>query len=360
MSKVHVWLRWLFLLVVIFGLTLFFLTIDRRERETGYLEVAENITCETDSSAQFIASAWQALENENIPRALACSREVVKRYTGEAIVQQRQLGSSIPVTPEEYAALNDVGTAWFIQGEALVAISEKRPLRDYEELYALAAYHFAQSHYPSAYALYATGGYWPVRQAAFCRSYQYFPDQMAQLPAVYTNVYDFSNCYVPSGFMPSKEQYDTTVEPDWRGNPHSGGTCMRVVYSAASASVDHGAWEGVYMQYPANNWGEEQGLDLSRASDLTFWARGEAGGEVVEFRVGGICPEEAAYCDSLEVSLGTVTLNTEWQQYTMDLSRSDRACVIGAFAWVVTARNNPNGATFYLDDIVFVEGSTQQ
>jgi hypothetical protein len=356
MSKIHARPRQVFLLGVLLSLAFSFFFVDRRNRETNYLEVAEDIACEADSSAQLIADAWQSLEHGNIPRALACSRAVIEKYSDEANAQQCKLDSRIPENPEDYPVLNDVGTAWFIQGEAIYAITEVRPLRRYELQYALAAYQFAQSRYPSAQALYISGGYWPVRQAAFCRSYQHLPDQANQLPDVYTNLYDFSNCYVPSGFIPAKEQYDTTVDPGWRKNSHDGETCMRIVYSAVS-----GDWEGVYLQYPENNWGQEPGLDLSRrVSALNFWARGEKGNEIVEFKIGGICVDEAEYCDSLETSSGTVTLTTEWQRYTMDLSSMDHSCVIGAFAWVVTASNNPNGATFYLDDIAFVEENCQQ
>jgi hypothetical protein len=130
---------------------------------------------------------------------------------------------------------------------------------------------------------------------------------------------------------------------------------MQVKYSAASAATDPSDWgEGVYMQYPENNWGDEKGLDLSEVSALTFWARGEHGGEIVEFKVGDINAEDKRYSDTFNRSIGTVTLETEWQQYEIAMEDFDRSCVIGAFAWVVTASNNPNGVTFYLDDVVFV------
>lgn len=353
MSKVRTWIsgrRGILLL----GAACFFLLalsdVHQHSREPDYLAQAEKIDCQANSSAKLIADAWQSLEHENVPRALACSWQVIAQYSDEADAQQRRLGTDIPANPETYPALNDVGTAWLIQGEALYTISQKTTTNVSEQMSALAAYQFATSRYPSAYSLYASGGYWPVRQAAFCRSYQYFPAQAVQLPAVYTDQYDFSNCYLPSGFMPKKEHYDMTVTSAWQENPHSGTTCIQVVYSAMS-----GGWEGVYLQYPENNWGEEAGLNLSRAAALTFWARGARGGEIVEFKIGGIKAEGAEHWDSLEVSLGTVKLETGWRQYTLDLRERNRSSIIGAFAWMVTAQNDPNGVTFYLDDIVFTE-----
>lgn len=363
MSKdYYVWIRRSLLVGGVLCLILFpiLVFIERRGRETDFLKASVELSCTADSSAQLIANAWASLDNDNVTRALACSLEVINKYSYEALAQQRELGAEIPADPGQYPVLNDVGTAWFIQGEAVHAITEIRPLRDYETRHAQAAYQFALSRYPSAYALYEEGGYWPVRQAAFCCSHQHFPRHSARLPAVYTDLYDYHNCYVPSGFMPEKEKYDTVVDPGWRENPHSGETCMQIKYSAASAATDPSDWgEGVYMQYPENNWGDERGLDLTEASALTFWARGEHGGEIVEFKVGGINAEDKRHSDTFEYSMGTVTLETEWQQYEIAMENFDRSCVIGAFAWVVTASNNPNGVTFYLDDIVFVRDAQQ-
>jgi tetratricopeptide (TPR) repeat protein len=201
-------------------------------------------------------------------------------------------------------------------------------------------------------SLYTDEGYWSVNQADFCQSYRQAPNQAAQLPTVYIDLYHFSDCYFPSGFMPKKEQYNTTVDMEWRQNPHSGETCMRVTYSAVP-----GDWEGVYLQHPLDNWGTKPGLDLSRASALTFWAKGERGGEQVEFKIGGI--EGELFHDSLEATLGTITLEAEWRQYTIDLSQLNRSSVIGALGWLIVAQNNPTGATFYLDDIEFVEESSE-
>lgn len=80
--------------------------------------------------------------------------------------------------------------------------------------------------------------------------------------------------------------------------------------------------------------------------------RGNAGGERIEFEAGGIAGPSG---DSLQpaVTTGVLTLTTSWQQVTLDLSREDLTHIIGGFAWVARATDNPYGATFYLDTIVY-------
>jgi hypothetical protein len=46
-------------------------------------------------------------------------------------------------------------------------------------------------------------------------------------------------------------------------------------------------WGGVVWQHPANDWGDANGgFNLTGAKKLTFWARGEKGGEKVSFEFG--------------------------------------------------------------------------
>ena len=82
---------------------------------------------------------------------------------------------------------------------------------------------------------------------------------------------------------------------------------------------------------------------------LTFWARGEKGGEIVEFKVGAgnIKPSPAA-------STGPIPLGLAWQQYSIPLSASmhlENATAL--FTWVAADLGNPAEITFYLDSIQF-------
>jgi hypothetical protein len=49
----------------------------------------------------------------------------------------------------------------------------------------------------------------------------------------------------------------------------------------------------------------------------------------------------------------TVTLTTNWTRYTIDLTGKDLSYILGGFAWVCTARDNPSGAVFWIDDIQY-------
>jgi hypothetical protein len=112
-------------------------------------------------------------------------------------------------------------------------------------------------------------------------------------------------------------------------------------------------WAGVYWWSPGSRWGENNvGHDISFASKLTFWARGERGGEIAEFKVGGLPGQNG---DSLGYprSTGPIRLSSEWTQYTINLTGSDLSHVVGGFAWITSSLNNPTGSTIYIDDIMF-------
>lgn len=110
-------------------------------------------------------------------------------------------------------------------------------------------------------------------------------------------------------------------------------------------------WAGIYWQYPDKNWGAQPGRNLRGVQRLTFWAKGERGTEIVEFKTGGIRGQ--TYKDSFEKSLGRIKLSQEWKQYEIDLTDQDLSSVIGAFAWIASKDANPDGLTFYLKGIYF-------
>lgn len=118
-------------------------------------------------------------------------------------------------------------------------------------------------------------------------------------------------------------------------------------------------WAGIYWQYPENNWGDNTGYDLTGATKLTFWARGQKGGEKIEFKVGGVnCPpyydSGKSYQDTCgSITTGVITLEDTWQQYEIELADQDLSCIIGGFCWVANNNQNPNGCTFFLDDITY-------
>jgi hypothetical protein len=108
-------------------------------------------------------------------------------------------------------------------------------------------------------------------------------------------------------------------------------------------------WAGIFWQWPANNWGEKPVKSIQGATKISFWAAGQKGGEIVEFKAGGVSGK--ACQDSFEASLGRVALTTKWQRYEIPLRRSAASIlpIVGVFAFVVDA--TPGGLSFYLDKI---------
>ncbi len=163
---------------------------------------------------------------------------------------------------------------------------------------------------------------------------------------VYTDARSPDNHYIPSGYM--GDYTNVTSYLSWFDNPHSGSTCIKIVYKS---NASQGArWAGIYWQNPANNWGDiEGGFDLTGAKKLSFWIRGENGSErVEEFKVGGIT---GLYSDSDRAGIGPVLLTQEWKQYEIDLKDKDLSSISGGFCWATNLDVNPDGAVFYLDDI---------
>lgn len=165
---------------------------------------------------------------------------------------------------------------------------------------------------------------------------------------VYTDAKSPDNHFIPSGWM--GDFGDLSMDDKYMGEPHAGSTSIKFVYTAKK--TQNQGWAGVYWQNPANNWGSKKGgFDLTGLNKLTLWMRGEKGGEIIDkIAVGGI---KGTYPDTTEVSVGPIELTTTWTPYTVNLAGKDLSYINGALCWVANADSNPNGATFYIDDIKF-------
>jgi len=109
-------------------------------------------------------------------------------------------------------------------------------------------------------------------------------------------------------------------------------------------------WGGVFWQYPDKNWGDTIGLTIVNAKKVTFWAKGNAGGEIVKFKAGGI--KDRLYKDSFERETIWITLGTVWKQYEIDLTNANLSMIIGGFAWVSESVAGKE-ITFYIDEIMY-------
>ncbi len=166
---------------------------------------------------------------------------------------------------------------------------------------------------------------------------------------VYADKNSKDNHFIPSGWM--GDTGDIKLDDQCKDSPSSGTTSLKFTYTAKKAQNQ--GWAGVYWQNPANNWGSKKGgFDLTGMTKLTFWAKGDKGGEVLQkVMVGGI--KKGTYPDSVEVEMGPIELTNTWKQYTINLAGKDMSYVSGGFGWATTSDLNPDGAVFYIDDIKY-------
>ena len=78
------------------------------------------------SSETLTTRAWQALETGDYDLTLTFTNKCIQLYTKDAIKQQDRLSRFAPKEQAfDYWALNDVGTCYFIMGEAYLANGER-------------------------------------------------------------------------------------------------------------------------------------------------------------------------------------------------------------------------------------------
>ncbi len=171
--------------------------------------------------------------------------------------------------------------------------------------------------------------------------------------SVYTDHDRGGNHFYPTGWMGDVASCEIdTLHSD---NCYSGTTCLKISYNAVGLN-----WVAAYWQQPENNWGTipNAGYDLTGATEISFWARGENGGEQINFFAGGI---SGSYSDSFpKTSTDWIILTTDWQRYSIDLTGKNLTYVIGGFGFETNAGMNPQGAVFYLDDIQYNKSSLEQ
>lgn len=147
------------------------------------------------------------------------------------------------------------------------------------------------------------------------------------------------NQWIPSGHMGAAANIISQM--DARVSDRQG--------TVIKAGIKPGSeWAGVVWQSPEGDWGEKDGgFDIKGAAKLTFWAKGEKGGEEIKFEYG-ILARTAKFFDTARDSM-TVKLTRDWKQYSFDLKGKDLSRIKTGFCWV--AAPPAGGVTFFLDDI---------
>ena len=200
---------------------------------------------------------------------------------------------------------------------------------------------------------------------------------------VYTDISAGGNHFHARGQLPDQTSA-VGIFGSCSNRPHSGATCTQCMFTNVTG-INFGGFyfmTGILFNgAPLPYFGESRltntplvitnytGYNLTGSTGVTFWARGERGGEQIAFFVGGVGRDPSSgiatnpFPDSMPrwPSLGTITtLTTNWQPFRIDLAGKNLTNIMGGFAWVASAAQNPNGATFYLDDIEYELSPTQQ
>lgn len=167
--------------------------------------------------------------------------------------------------------------------------------------------------------------------------------------------FDVVRYFVPSGWMGDGVHGTRYIDFNdaWRKQVHSPPAAIRVVYNPGLPGSE--GWAGIYWQNKANNWGKREGEDFSQRgfARISFWAKGETGREVVEFKAGDIDALGEPHKDSFSATTGQVFLTTDWKRYEIDLAGKSLSSVIGGFAWVAKSSGNSETVEFFLDDIQY-------
>ncbi|MCP4649182.1 MAG: hypothetical protein GY853_03755 [PVC group bacterium] len=163
---------------------------------------------------------------------------------------------------------------------------------------------------------------------------------------VYADKDSEKNSFSPSEWIADGE--DLSFDGGWEKDPQQGKTCIKIDYKAAG----NFGWAGIYWVNPKGNWGNQKGgYDLRFAKKLTFWVRGEKGGEYIAgFKFGGL---KGVFPDSDNHGIGPITLTEQWQELSIDISQRNMKYISAGFSFAITKAHNRNGCTFYIDNIKY-------
>jgi hypothetical protein len=178
----------------------------------------------------------------------------------------------------------------------------------------------------------------------------------AQMDMFHTSTVVYSepgfSTYYPSGRI--GDAGDISVDPEFKGNAHSGRTSLRIDYRPARFSLlgwSPLGWAGVYFLYPDGNWGQFPGRNLSGATRLSFWVCADHDTHA-EFFIGGIKDTRFAYFDTLpKLSTGVVAVGPAWRRHEIDLTGRDLSSVIGGFGVAASREQGARSSSLFVDDV---------
>ena len=166
----------------------------------------------------------------------------------------------------------------------------------------------------------------------------------SNLPYTVFEEADNESAYVPSGYMGNA----AAIRMSTVGNDAKNGkNCLQVEYRSGDA------WGGVLWQSPAEDWDglHPGGANLTGATELEFWAKGQSGGETVNF-VFGVLDGNQPYRDTAKGELKDVILTKAWTRYSIPLKGLDLRQIKTGFGWSLAGQGK--AVTFFLDGVRYI------
>jgi hypothetical protein len=115
-------------------------------------------------------------------------------------------------------------------------------------------------------------------------------------------------------------------------------------------------WCGIAVSTREDYWGDRSGpgYNLAWAKKLVFYAKGQRGGETLQFKIAILGDKPYGDSNKLPVASPWVKLTSSYRRYEMDLSGQNLSRVVTPFCIVTNKAHNDNGQiTFYIDEIYF-------
>ncbi|NND53845.1 MAG: hypothetical protein HKN56_02615, partial [Gammaproteobacteria bacterium] len=154
----------------------------------------------------------------------------------------------------------------------------------------------------------------------------------------------------PSGWMGNTDAL--ALDGESADTPYAGSAAIKITYSGKFG------WAGIAWQNPPNNWGDQEGgVDLTGATALELWARGDKGGEQIGIGVG-IIGDDKPHPDSATKMRNGVRLTQEWERYTLPLEGLDLSSLKTGFVVTLMGRKDP--VSLYLDNVRFVRETSPE
>jgi hypothetical protein len=170
--------------------------------------------------------------------------------------------------------------------------------------------------------------------------------------------YNIEGIFIPSNWMGAAGEANSGAlkMEESEDDPFTGPTCQKWTYRSGKGTE---RWIAVGYSFPANNWGDQKGKDLSDRSfkRITFAARSPNQAKVI-FKTGGGTKDGAKFPASYdERSTGVIQLTRGWRTYSIALpEHADLRNVVSIFCFASNEDlMDADTSVWFIDDIKLVE-----